>query len=673
MILAENYDIQKRENYWRKYWQKNKIYKFQEESKKLVFSVDTPPPYVSAEHLHAGHIMSYAQAEFVVRFKRMQGFEVFYPMGFDDNGLPTERFVEKKYNIDKSKISRRDFIKLCLKETKSGSQNYKKLWDALGISVDWTKTYSTINSHCQKISQESFIDLYKKGLVYQAEQPMLWCPQCQTAIAQADLEDKQEKSYLSFIEFDKNLIIATTRPELLESCVALFFNPQDKRYQNIKKTKVPLFNFEVPVLFDKNIDPKFGTGLIMVCTWGDLEDIKKWQEHKLETRPIFTEKTKPEKILEKRQNILQKLQKASLLKKQELINHVLNIHERCGTPVEFILTKQWFIKLLENKKDFIKRGQELKWFPGFMQRRYADWVKNLKWDWCISRQRYYGVPFPVWYDKSGNPVLAKKTELPVDPTEKPKKNLTPETDVMDTWATSALTPEIIGKFPKTLRPQAFEIIRTWLFYSIVKAHYHHNKLPFRDVMISGHGLDEQGRKISKRLGNYQDPQKIISQYGADALRYWATGARLGQNMRYSEKEVQKGKRTVIKIFNASRFVILNLENFKPDKNFKPSNPEDKLLLHEMQKTICKTTECFEKYEYFKARNIIDKFFWQEFCSKYIELSKNRQDQDNKNCLYFCLINILKLYGPILPFITEEIWHQLGNKNSIHLTQWPKFS
>jgi len=671
MTMQENYNIKQREQHWREHWEKNKTYKFNPKSKKPVFSVDTPPPYVSALHLHAGHIMSYAQAEFIVRFKRMQGFNVFYPMGFDDNGLPTERYVEKKYNIDKSKISRKDFVRLCLQETKLGAENYKHLWNLLGISIDWDQTYSTINKHCQKISQKSFLDLYKKKLIYRDEKPMLWCPQCETAIAQADLEDKPAKGMLNFIEFDKNLIIATTRPELLKACVALFYNPLDKQYQNIKEAKVPIFNHAVPILQDKSIDPKFGTGLMMVCTWGDAEDIKKWQEHRLETRAVFTEKTKPEEILQKRKQILEKLKSEDLLKKQELIDHVVNTHERCGTPAEFVLTKQWFIKLLDYKKDFIKRGKELEWFPEFMQKRYLDWVKNLKWDWCISRQRYYGVPFPVYYDKSGKPVLAKKSDLPIDPIDIKKPGLTPEKDVMDTWATSALTPEIIGKFPKTLRPQGFDIIRTWLFYTIVKAHYHHNALPFKHVMISGHGLDEQGRKISKKLGNYKDPEKLVDQYGADALRYWATGARLGQNMRFSEKEIKKGKRTVIKIFNASRFVLMHLEKFKPDKIFKPNKTQDKKIIKNLQETIKQATDYFEKYEYFKARNAIDNFFWNEFCSNYIELSKKRTDQDNKNCLYFVLINILKLYAPILPFITEEIWHALGNKNSIHLNGWPE--
>ena len=686
-ITSSAYNIKKREEYWRKYWQKNKVYKFKEKSDKPVFSVDTPPPYVSASHLHAGHIMSYAQAEFVVRFKRMTGYNVFYPMGFDDNGLPTERFVEKKYKIDKSKITRKEFIKLCLKETKIGAENYKKLWNLLGISVDWSQTYSTINKHSQKVSQKSFIDLYKKGLIYRDEKPIMWCTTCQTAVSQADLEDQEKETNLVFIkvktELGDELTFATTRPELLYSCVGISVYPSDKRYKKYigKKIIMPLSGTEIEITTDKIVDPDFGTGIVYFCSSGDRQFLDWEKNHPIKNKIyLLNINGKMNKlagpyqgltILEARKKIIKDLEKISALDKAEKLVHTVNIHERCGTDIEYVNSKQWFVKLLENKDDFIKRGNELAWFPEFMRHRYMDWVNGLKWDWCISRQRYYGVPIPVYYDKNGRVVLAKKSELPIDPSETPKKELTPETDVMDTWMTSSMTPEIIGLFPKTLRPQAFEIIRTWLFYTIAKAHYHHNKLPFQQVMISGHGLAEDGKKLSKRLGNYKNPKDIIEKYGADALRYWATGARLGQNMRYSEKEVQKGKRTVIKIWNASRFVLMNLgDGFKMYKRFKPQKSADKEFYKNLQETIQQAYDYFEKYEYFKARNVIDKFFWNEFCSKYLELSKKRQDSDNKNCLYFALINILKLYAPILPFITEEIWHKLGYKNSIHLSQWP---
>ena len=781
--LPKNYDFKSREEYWRDFWEKEKIYQLDntrdsspshvaqgQNDNNKIFSVDTPPPYVSASHLHAGHIMSYSQAEFIVRYKRMRGFNVYYPMGFDDNGLPTERFVEQKYQIDKSKISRSEFIKLCLKETQLGAEAYKNLWRLLGISVDWTKTYSTINEHCQRISQWSFIDLYKKGRVEHREGPIYWCPHCQTALAQADLEDKTEKGFLNYITFDvanaphpslppvhggkdtdapisqkekENIVvIATTRPELLGACVALYFNPNDKRYHHLKnkRAQVPVFNQEVPFMASEAVDPNFGTGLMMVCTWGDKEDIIKWQTDKLATRSLLDTtgcltdlagKYQGLPIGQARQVILQDLKSQGRLIRQEPIEHTFNVHERCSTPAEFIKTKQWFIKLLDAKKELLAQGKKLHWHPEHMFQKYTDWVTNLQWDWCVSRQRYYGVPFPIWYcDKCNEIILANIKNLPVDPMEQeppvkkcPKCQSTkfkPETDVMDTWATSSMTPVIISElcspnsiipvipakagihsdvdsrlrgndnnphtnnniYPITLRPQAFEIIRTWLFYTLVKSFYHFNQLPFSEVMISGHGLDAQGRKISKRLGNYVLPEKIIDQYGADALRYWATGAMLGENLRYNEEEIKMGHKTVTKIFNASKFCLTHLENFTPNKNATNLEPADSWALHHLGQTIAKATQHFEQYEYAKAKNVIADFFWRIFCDNYLEFIKYRlygDDQKSTNVarqtLFTILLNILKLYAPILPFITEEIY-QLYFKNfiktkSIHLASWPQ--
>lgn len=714
-IFPKQYNHIEREKYWRNLWEKNQVYKFDEQSSKTIYSVDTPPPYVSAEHLHIGHIMSYSQAEFVVRFKRMQGFNVFYPMGFDDNGLPTERFVEKKYSVDKSKINRSDFVKLCLKETKTGSQNYKNLWTKLGVSVDWTKTYSTIDPLCQRISQWSFIELYKKGKVYRKEGPMLWCPFCQTALAQADLEDREIDTSLNYINFsidDKEHTIATTRPELIPACVGIFANPKDKRYKGLKAKKVtiPLFNYKVPVYFSKSVDPSFGTGLMMVCTWGDFGDTKKFKEFDLPVREAIDKKGKITKmggkykgsdIATAREKIIQDLKKQGLLIKQEKIKHTLNAHERCGTPIEFILTKQWFIDLLNIKEELLKRGEELNWYPRYMKSRYSTWIRGLKWDWCISRQRYYGVPFPLWYCKKCSEVVtAKEKKLPVDPAEKappvakcPKcgsKKFIPDRDVMDTWATSSCTPFIIPElienpqlkkkiFPNLLRPQAFEIIRTWLFYSITKSHYHFNKLPFKDAMISGHGLDEKGKKISKRLGNYIDPNKLLEKYGADAIRYWATGVTLGSNHRFNPKEIEKGKHLVNKIWNASRFYSMYIKKFKPKSKSKYRlEPEDKWILHQLNLAIEATTTFFEKYEYAKVRKALDKFFWAIFCDYYLEIIKYRANEEAaKYTLYTCLLNIFKLYAPILPFITEEVYQRLFKESeriaSIHQTTWPEIN
>ncbi|MBN1263058.1 MAG: valine--tRNA ligase [Candidatus Pacebacteria bacterium] len=712
-IFPKKYDFNKQEKHWLAFWKKNKIYRFDNQSSRPIYSVDTPPPYVSAAHLHAGHIMSYSQAEFVVRYKRMKGFNIFYPMGFDDNGLPTERFVEKKYNLDKSKISRSDFIKLCLKETKTGAQNYRDLWTSLGISVDWTKIYSTINALCQKVSQWSFIDLFRKGKVYRQEEPVLWCPFCQSALAQADLEDETVNSSLNYISFsvdNKKYPIATTRPELIPACVAIFANPQDQRYFSLKNKKaaIPLFDYSVPVYFSPEVDPKFGTGLVMVCTWGDFEDIKKFKEFKLPIREVLNQagefndlggRLKGLGITAARKKILDDLLKENLLVRQEKIKHVINTHERCGTPVEFVLAKQWFIKVLESKKELLEKGKKLNWYPGHMRHRYESWIKGLKWDWCISRQRYYGVPFPVWYCQDcGEVIPALEKDLPLNPAEvkPPVSNcpncrsvrFIPEKDVMDTWATSSCSPFIIPElvknkkirakiFPNSLRPQAFEIIRTWLFYTIVKAHHHFNKLPFKDVMISGHGLDEKGKKISKRLGNYIKPSILLKEYGADAIRYWATGATLGSSHRFNLKEVEKGKYLVTKLFNASRFCANYLSGFKsrPEDNYR-LEPEDDWILHELNQTVKEVTLAFEKYEYAKARNDLDKLFWATFCDYYLEMIKHRADEASvRYVLYRCLLTILKLYAPILPFITEEIYQRLFRENekkiSLHLADWPR--
>lgn len=711
------YDFAAREPYWQDFWQKEDLYKFDKNHKGEIFSVDTPPPYVSAAHLHVGHAMSYTQAEFVIRYKRMRGFNVFYPMGFDDNGLPTERFVETKYKVDKSKISKKEFVDLCLKETKEGSETYRKFWNNLGISVDWSLSYSTINEHCQRIAQRSFIDLYKKGFIERKEEPVIWCPHCQTALSQSDLDDQEQKTHLNYIEFKFDdgspALIATTRPELLPACVALYVNKNDERYQKYigKKATVPLFDYEVPVMADEHVDIEFGTGLMMVCTFGDTEDIDRWKNDKLETRSAVTVdgrlndlagKYKGMKLPEAREAIVADLEKSGDLKKREEIENVCNVHERCGTISEFIITPQWFIKIADNKDIWRKRGEELKWFPKFMKAKYDAWVDGLKWDWCISRQRFYGVPFPVWYcEDCGEIVMPEDTDLPVDPTEKSLDlkcrcgggKLKPETDVMDTWMTSSLTPLINAYwqypedknlmnliYPMSLRIQAFEIIRTWLFDTVVKSHYHTDSLPWNEVMISGWGLDEKGKKISKREGNFIDPDKIISEFSADALRYWSAGATLGQNLRYNPEEVKVGKRTVTKLYNASRFVFMNMESFDKDGSVK-LEPADKWIMSRLQNTLSDYTKSFDGYEYSHAKDSIDSFFWNDFCDNYLEFVKYRlygEDKASadaaKSTLYTVLLAILKMYAPLMPFITEEIYQEhfknFEDEKSIHITQIP---
>jgi valyl-tRNA synthetase len=717
--ISKHYNPQEVEPKWLEFWEKEGIYKFNPRAKGEIFSIDTPPPYVSAEHLHAGHVMSYAQAEFVVRFKRMQGFNVYYPMGFDDNGLPTERYVEKKYKINKSKITRSDFIKLCLTETKKGAETYKKLWTLLGISVDWTKTYSTINEHCRRISQWSFIDLYKKNKIYKAKKPILWCTTCQTAIAQADLEAEEKESNLVYIkvkaETGDTIAFATTRPELLPAVMGISVHPKDKRYKKLigKKITMPLTKKKVVLTVDEMTDMKYGSGVVYYCSYGGGECIEWLSRHpEVELVELILPNGRfskaggiyeGRKAPEVRKKIIEDLQKVGAIEKIEPIKHSVYTHERCGTDVEYIESEQWFIKLLESKKEFLKRGAELLWHPKSMKRIYDEWVKNLKWDWCISRQRYYGVPFPVWYcAKCHEIILPEKKDLPVDPTEdKPKINKCPkcgsrkfiaEEDVLDTWQTSSLTPVIAQKlvedgkvqkklYPSSLRPQAFEIIRTWLFYTIVKAHYHHNQLPFRNAMISGHGLDEQGRKISKRLGNYIPPEKIIAEYGADAMRYWATGVTLGQSLRFNILEVQKGRRTTTKLWNVARFLGMHTNSPKLLQKNNYLEKADLWILEEMNKTILLVTESFESYTYAKAKEAIDEFFWSKLADYYVEFIKYRlfgSDKQSKDAaiqtLATVFMNVIKMYAPIMPFATEEIFQSFYKKSSkeksIHISKWP---
>ncbi len=704
------YDAHEIETKWKNYWDEKQVFAFDETSQAPLYVVDTPPPYVSADHLHAGHIMSYAQAEFIVRYKRMRGFNVYYPMGFDDNGLPTERFVEKKYSIDKSKTTRGDFVKLCLEETQKGAETYRKLWRDLGISVDWNYTYSTIDKHSQKVSQKAFIELFKNGHAYRAEKPVMWCTSCQTTLAQADLEDMERQTKFVYINIKTDegqaLTFATTRPEMYPSCVGISVSPDDKRYQKAvgQTVTMPLTESKIIITTDEKIDPNFGTGVVYYCSSGDTQFID-WESR----HPIAAQDKKyilgPDgrmndeagvyaglTIAETRQKIVEDLATVGVLNKVESIDQVVNVHERCDTPIEYISSTQWFIKITDEKQAWLDMGNQVKWRPSDRKIDYENWVNGLHWDWCISRQRFYGVPIPIWYDaKTGEVVVPSDDELPVDPTTytprgyKPE-DLLPEADVLDTWATSSVSPRIIAElvkndemrrkvYPATLRPNAFEIIRTWDFYSIVRGYYHNRHLPFHDVMISGHGLAEDGRKLSKRLGNYIPSEELVDKYGADAVRYWATGARLGQNLRFSINEVEVGHRTAVKLYNVAKFLQMHIDKTGEAKY----EYADIWILNELNDTIKKATSAFDKYKFSQARDAVDALFWSKFTDNYIEFVKYRLFSDDVASasaavatIKIVFETILKLYAPIMPFITEDIYQNIFSKeNSIHKSMWPE--
>ncbi len=713
MELPKRYDPKSSEARWQQFWEDEGIYKFEPDSKKPVFSVDNPPPTVSGK-MHIGHAFSYSQQDFVMRFQRMLGKNVFCPFGTDDNGLATERLVERINRVKESEMSRDEFRKLCIKTLDRVVPEYIRDWKRIGFSADYSVSYTTIDEHCRRISQRSFIELYKKGREYRKESPTLWCPECHMALAQVELEDKQMKSTMNDIVFrvdGKDLMIATTRPELLPSCVAVFYHPSDKRYKKLKgkKAVVPLFGHKVPILEDKRSDPEKGTGIVMCCTFGDQTDMEWYFAHKLPLRISITTdgrmnklsgKYEGMKISEARKKIIEDLKNEGLLKKQEEIMHTVNVHERCKTEIEILHTTQWFIKYLDLRENFLKAGSKLKWYPGHMKNRLDNWIKGLQWDWCISRQRSFGVPIPVWYCKAcGKVCLPDESQLPVDPTEaEPGKKCScgsdefvPEKDVLDTWATSSLTPQIAAElfrplykklYPMTLRPQAHDIISFWLFNTLVKSQLHNNINPWRDVMISGWALDPHGKKMSKSKGNVVEPRDVLEKYSADAMRFWAADSKLGDDMPYQEKDLVTGTKTMTKMWNAARFVIMNLKGRE-----KEPKPEliDRWLLAKLSRVIKACTDSFERYEYSKAKSEVEVFFWHVFTDYYIEMVKDRLYNPGnyskvavasaRYTLYKALLSIVKLFAPIMPHITEELYQnyfrEFEKSKSVHSSCWPE--
>ncbi|MBS3141402.1 valine--tRNA ligase [Candidatus Woesearchaeota archaeon] len=713
----EQYNPKEKEKEIRAFWEKNKIYKFDKTSKKQIYSIDTPPPTVSGK-MHVGHSASYTQQDVIARYKRMNNFNVFYPFGTDDNGLPTERLIEKEKKVRGVNMPRQDFINLCLATLKEIRPDFIQDWKNIGMSCDFELFYSTIDSHSRKISQESFIDLYNEGREYRKRMPFMWCPECQTAIAQYELEDKERESNLVYIKFQtsikKTITIATTRPELMPACVAIHVHPDDKKYKAFigKTATIPFFNREVKIYANKDVDPAFGSGAVYHCTFGDMNDAEWIREFKITPIEIMNKdgslneqagKYSGLKSKEARKLIIEDLQKDNFIEKIEPIKHVVNTHERCGYDIEILMTEQWFIKYLDLRDEFLKQGNKLNWHPSHMKNRYDNWVKGLKYDWCISRQRFFGVPIPVWYCKKCNEIIiANKKDLPVDPLKDspkikkcPKCNsqeFIPEKDILDTWATSSLTPQIAASlvpelyhklYPMDLRPNAHDIITFWLFNTLAKSYLHNKVLPWKDAIISGWILDPNGRKMSKSKGNTIDPKIMLDKYSGDALRFWASSFKLGDDTPFKEKELVAGQKTVNKIFNASKFSIMNLSDYTHKKP--PSlEPFDSWLISKLNSLIKETTESMDEFEYIRLKSDTENFFWNTFCDFYLEIIKSRiyepktknEKESAQYTLYLALLDSLKLFSPIMPYITEEIYQnyfkEFEKTESIHLTNWPKY-
>ena len=771
--LPKHFDAPAAEARWDAAWEESGIYRWDAaRPRDETFVVDTPPPTVSGE-LHVGHVFSYTHTDVVVRFQRMRGKNIFYPLGWDDNGVPTERRVQNLFHVRCNPalprdpelslepataklrkkpprvISRPDFIDLCERVTQEDEKAFLELWRRVGLSVDWTTEYATIDARCRQLSQLSFRDLFEKGHVYQSDAPFMWDVDFQMAVAQAEVEDREMPGAYHDLEFavegaDRGFVISTTRPELLPACVGVTAHPEDTRYRDLfgKRAITPLFRVPVPIFPSEKADPEKGTGILMVCTFGDQTDVEWWREEELALRQLVGrngrlvpvnfgdagfESADPEAanryygelaglfVSKARRRIVELLADAEgsatgsgppLQGEPRAIEHAVRFYEKGESPLEFLPTRQWFVRLLDKKDQLLAKGSEIAWHPHHMEHRFRDWTENLGLDWCISRQRYFGVPIPVWYplDDAGEPdydraLVAPAERLPVDPmTDVPEGyredqrglpgGFAGEPDIFDTWFTSSLTPQIgsgwlldtdrHGRlFPGDVRPQSHEIIRTWAFYTIAKALLHEDSVPWHNVLISGWILDPDRKKMSKSIGNVVTPTHLLEQYTADAVRYWSASARLGVDTAFDDKVFKIGKRLVTKLFNASKFVLSQSAEVGP-----VSREVDRAFVAELSERVARATADLERYEFGKALQETESFFWTRFTDTTIELLKGRaRDESDPEgaasavaALRLGLSVLLRLFAPVLPYITEEVWswayaEETGTP-SVHAAAWP---
>jgi valyl-tRNA synthetase len=716
MNLPKRYNPKTSEPKLQEQWERLGVYRFRGDQG-LVYSIDTPPATVSG-HLHLGHVYSYSQPDFMARFWRMMGRDIFYPMGFDDNGLPTGRLVEKLTGQSAREMGRETFAARCEAIGAEYGAQYEALWRRLGLSVDWRQTYRTIEPRAQRISQHSFIELYEQGLVERRKAPSIWCPECGTAIAQAELEDLERNTTFYDLAFrladGSTLPIATTRPELLPACVAIFVHPEDDRYRSIVGTRavVPHFGQTVTILQDPNADPNKGTGAVMCCTFGDVTDVGWWFTHNLPLVEAIDAEGRLTTaagaysglhVTEGRRQIVDTLASDGLLLGSTPTGQSVRVHERCDTPVEYIVRPQWFLRVLDFRRELLQAADRITWRPEHMKARYVQWVEHLGWDWCLSRQRAFGVPFPVWYCSAcGATLAADKETLPIDPGTAAPPNacacgsgsFTPETDVMDTWATSSLTPQIAGHwlsdpalhdrvFPMSVRPQAHDIIRTWTFYTIVKSLHHHGVTPWREINISGWGIAGEGMgKISKsRGGGPASPMDMIERYSADALRYWAASTGLGKDAVISELKIEMGAKLINKLWNVARFGQRFLSDYRPGAKSPALSPSDRWILSRTQSLIERATAYMQSADYAAAKSEVEGFFWTELADNYLEMAKLRLYEEQhpgrdaaRYTLYHVLLATLKLLALFVPHVTEHIYLELYAEDegqvSIHVSQWP---
>jgi valyl-tRNA synthetase len=770
-VVPERPTLDGLEQKWSEAWERDGCYRFDRSApREQVFSIDTPPPTVSGS-LHVGHVFSYTHTDAIARYQRMCGRAVFYPMGWDDNGLPTERRVQNHFGVrcdpsvaydadfsppaepsekDPVSISRPNFVELCLRLTETDERAFEQLWRGLGLSVDWSMGYTTIGARAQRISQRSFLSLLARGEAYQLEAPTLWDVDFQTAVAQAELEDRERPGAMNRVRFSLadgaggEALIETTRPELIPACVALLAHPDDARHRALvgEHALTPLFGTRVPVLAHPLVDPEKGTGLVMVCTFGDLTDVVWWRELGLPVRSVLgpdgrlsdvpwgadgwesadLERARREygelsgrTVNQARRRILELLAESDdLVGEPTQVTRAVKFFEKGERPVEIVTSRQWFIRTMPHRDELLARGRELRWHPPYMRARYEDWVNGLTGDWCVSRQRFFGVPFPLWYPLDGDgavvydrPLTAREEQLPVDPsTDVPDGysesqrgrpgGFVGDPDVMDTWATSSLTPQIAGHageddelfakvFPMDVRPQAHDIIRTWLFSTVLRSQLERDQLPWSDAAISGWVLDPDRKKMSKSKGNVVTPMHLLEEYGADAVRYWAANGRPGTDTAFDAQQMKVGRRLAVKLLNASKFALTDL----PAEGDAVTSPLDRAMIARLGNVVAEATDSFEGYDYARALERVESFFWW-YCDYYLELVKGRRydsagaqaggstdggagagdgQASVSRALRHSLAIFQRLLAPFLPFVCEEVW-SWWQQGSVHRASWP---
>ncbi len=748
------------ESQWDRVWNEEATYRFDRSATRdQVFAIDTPPPTVSGS-LHMGHVFSYTHTDTVARYQRMRGKAVFYPMGWDDNGLPTERRVQNYFGVrcdpqvpyqadfeppfrgDPPKdhrpvsISRPNFIELCDELTHQDEKIFEDLFRRLGLSVDWSLLYTTIEERSRRVSQRAFLRNLERGEAYTQEAPTLWDVDFQTAVAQAELEDRERPGAYHQVAFARtdgsgDVVIDTTRPVLIAACVALVAHPDDERYKPLfgSTVRTPLYGVEVPIVAHPLAQPDKGTGIAMICTFGDLTDVLWWRELDLPTRAIIDRggrivSTPPSgldsdegraafaeiagsKINQAQNTVVESLRNCgALIGDPRPITHPVKFYEKGERPLEIVTSRQWYIRNggrdTDLRSSLLERGRQLGWHPDHMRHRYSNWVEGLNGDWLISRQRFFGVPIPVWYslDADGEPnydapIVPSYDVLPIDPSTDVPPGYTAEQrdrpggftgdpDVMDTWATSSLSPQIAGRwgddqdmfervFPMDMRPQGHDIIRTWLFSTVVRAHFEHDSLPWRHTTLSGWILDPDRKKMSKSKGNVVTPIELFDSFGSDAVRYWAASARPGVDTAFSEEQMKVGRKLAMKILNASKFVLGFPD---PPSGAVPTHAIDLAMLSRIESTVSEATEAFEEFDYARALERTEAAFWW-FCDDYVEIVKGRAyDSQGPEAaasalvaLRIALSALQRLFAPFMPFTTETVW-RWWNDDSIHLQSWP---